>query len=125
VSLFGNESSVGACNLSGAVHVVTRRLGSMSSRIGPQIVTGQARPTPTTHASHFADVPAPLVDVALIDARQCARSAGIGLSTWYDLVKDGRAPQPAFRAVRCTRWRLADVRAFLIEFAQTGIAGGQ
>jgi len=77
----------------------------------------------TAQANHADDLPASLIDVALIDARQCARAAGVSLSTWYDLVKDGRAPQPAFRAVRCTRWRLADVRSWLIEFARTGIAG--
>ena len=97
----------------------------MMQRMGPQ-TTGKARPTPKTHAAHELDaVPAALVDVALIDARQCSRAAGVSLTTWYELVKDGRAPQPAFRAVRCTRWRLADVRAWLIEFARTGIAGGQ
>lgn len=93
--------------------------------MGPQ-ASGKAHPTPTTRAPReLADVPASLVDVALIDARQCARAAGLSLSTWYELVKEGRAPQPAFRAVRCTRWRIADVRAWLIDFARTGIAGEQ
>jgi hypothetical protein len=38
----------------------------------------------------------------------------------YELVKEGEAPPPAFRAPRCTRWRLADVRAWLIERAERG-----
>lgn len=68
-------------------------------------------------------VPASLADVALVDARQCASAAGISLSLWFELVRAGKAPQPAFRRNRCTRYRVADVRAWLVEFARTGPAG--
>lgn len=67
-------------------------------------------------------LPAALADVALVDARQCASAAGISLSLWFELVRAGKAPQPAFRGNRCTRYRLADVRAWLVEFARTGPA---
>jgi predicted DNA-binding transcriptional regulator AlpA len=97
----------------------------MVMRNGPQ-ASGQAHPTPTTKAGNSSgEVPAPLADVALIDARQSASAACVSLSTFYEMVKDGRAPQPAFRGVRCTRWRLTDIRAWLVEFARTGIAGGE
>lgn len=66
--------------------------------------------------------PAPpeLADVALIDAPRCAAAASICTSTWHELVRTGQAPQPAFRAPRCTRWRLADVRAWLAQSAERG-----
>jgi predicted DNA-binding transcriptional regulator AlpA len=64
--------------------------------------------------------PAALADVALIDAPRIAAAACISLSTWYALVSRGEAPQPAMRAPRCTRWRLADVRAWLAQRAELG-----
>ncbi len=66
--------------------------------------------------------PAPpeLADVALIDAPRIAAAACMSLSVWYDLVARGEAPQPVMRAVRCTRWRLADVREWLAQRAERG-----
>ena len=64
-------------------------------------------------------VPQALADVALVEGRICAAAAGISLSAWYDLVRAGAAPAPAFRAPRCTRWRMSDIRAWLIERAGT------
>lgn len=54
-----------------------------------------------------------LADVAFIDAPRIAAAACLSLSTWHELVRTGQAPQPAFRAPRCTRWRLTDVREWL------------
>ncbi len=62
-------------------------------------------------------VPPALADVALIDGPTCAAAGGISLSTWHELVRNGQAPQPVMRSARCTRWRLADVRAWLIDRA--------
>jgi predicted DNA-binding transcriptional regulator AlpA len=64
--------------------------------------------------------PAVLADVAMIDGPTCAAAGGISISSWHELVREKRAPQPVIRAVRCTRWRLADVRAWLIERAAQG-----
>ncbi len=66
------------------------------------------------------DIPTPalLADVSLIDARAAAAVGSMGVSWWHAKVACGEAPQPAFRGVRCTRWRLADVRTFWVEFAQ-------
>jgi predicted DNA-binding transcriptional regulator AlpA len=58
--------------------------------------------------------PEALADVALIDATTCAAAGCMGVSWWYDEVRAGRAPAPVIREPRCTRWRLADVRAFWI-----------
>jgi predicted DNA-binding transcriptional regulator AlpA len=63
-------------------------------------------------------VPALLADVALIDARTAAAGGCMGVSWWHAKVATGEAPQPAIRGVRCTRWRLADVRTFWAEFAE-------
>lgn len=63
-------------------------------------------------------VPAALADVAMIDGPTCAAAASISLSNYLDLVRTKKAPQPAIRLPRCTRWRVVDVRAWLIERAQ-------
>lgn len=47
----------------------------------------------------------------------------MSLSSWHELVRVGEAPQPVIRAPRCTRWRLADVRQFLIDRAAAGADG--
>lgn len=63
-------------------------------------------------------VPAALADVAMIDGPTCAAAASISLSNYLELVRTKKAPQPAIRQPRCTRWRVVDVRAWLIERAQ-------
>ncbi len=70
--------------------------------------------------SDLPPVPPILADVAMIDGPTCAAAAGISISGWHDLVRTGAAPQPVIRRPRCTRWRLADVRAWLIERAAQG-----
>jgi predicted DNA-binding transcriptional regulator AlpA len=59
------------------------------------------------------EVPAGLLDVALIDVRQVCVACGLSVSKWQELVRVGAAPQPAVRAPRYTRWRLTDVRDWL------------
>lgn len=76
-----------------------------------------------TAKTDLPPVPPALADVALIDGPTCAAAHGISISTWHDLVRSGDAPQPVMRAVRCTRWRLADVRAWLIERAAQATNG--
>jgi len=66
-----------------------------------------------------------LEDVALIDAATCAAVGGMSVSWWHAEVAAGRAPQPAIRRPRCTRWRRAAVRAFWIAFAEQGSADEQ
>lgn len=62
-------------------------------------------------------LPAPLADVALIDAPACAAAGSMSVSWWHQQVADGHAPQPVIRKPRCTRWRLADVRTFWLKSA--------
>jgi len=61
-----------------------------------------------------------LAGVALIDAPTCAAAGGMSVSWWHEEVRTGRAPAPAVRQPRCTRWRLADVSAFWLAFASKG-----
>jgi len=61
-----------------------------------------------------AVTPQALADVALIDGPTAAAAACMGMSKWHDLVRSGKAPQPVIQRPRCTRWRLADVRAWLV-----------
>lgn len=81
--------------------------GSMCSAMGPNVTTKTDLPA----------IPAVLADVALIDGPTCAAASGISLSAWSDLVRVGAAPHPVIRRPRCTRWRLADIRAWLIQRA--------
>ena len=66
--------------------------------------------------SDLPEIPSALADVALIDDTTCAAAAGMSVSYWRELVTLKVAPPPAIQATRFTRWRLADVRAFLIAF---------
>lgn len=66
-------------------------------------------------------IPSALADVALIDGPTCAAACAISLSAWYELVRTCAAPAPVMRAARCTRWRIRDLRAWLIERAAAGI----
>lgn len=62
-------------------------------------------------------VPATLADMALIDAPSAAAAASLSTSSFLARVRRGEAPEPVLRGNRCTRWRAADVRAWLIELA--------
>lgn len=78
-----------------------------------------------TAKTDLPPVPAALADVALIDGPTAAASAGISTTTWQNLVRDGDAPAPVLRGNRCTRWRMADVRAWLIERAAQPLADSE
>ncbi len=109
----------------------------MKQRMGSQ-TPGQAHPTATDLARaagaggitqpatrQFVPplVPTALEAVALVDARTAAAAGSMSVSWWHEAVAAGRAPFPVIRAPRCTRWRLADVRAFWQAFgSQAGAA---
>ena len=85
-------------------------------KLTPIAEAAGAAPIPKT--KRRAPMPPTLADVALIDGPACAAAASISISQWHELVKTGEAPPPAIRSPRCTRWRLADVREWLVKFAQ-------
>ena len=70
-------------------------------------------------------IPPALSSVALIDAPTCAAAGGMSVSWWHDEVRTGRAPAPAVRQPRCTRWHLSEVVAFWQAFAAKGEADTQ
>ena len=67
-------------------------------------------------------LPADVVDVALIAADTCAAIGAMSVSWWHEEVRAGRAPHPAIRAPRCTRWRLSEVRAYWADRAASADA---
>jgi predicted DNA-binding transcriptional regulator AlpA len=77
------------------------------------------RPT-VTAKTDLPQVPPALSSVALINAPTCAAAGGMSVSWWHEEVRNGRAPAPAVRQPRCTRWRLSDVVAFWQAFASKG-----
>ena len=70
-------------------------------------------------------LPRDLTEVALIDATTCAAAGAMSVSWWHEEVRTGRAPQPAVRAPRCTRWRLADVRDYWHKRAESSATDPQ
>lgn len=94
------------------VHHAAKPLHSALTNAGVDQGTGSrgiSRQLPTT-----------LADVALIDAELCAAAGTMSVSWWSEEVRAGRAPKPVVQRPRCTRWRMADVKAFWIEFATAG-----
>lgn len=86
-----------------------------TTQTGPQTTAGKARQHPTPSRAKPAGLPevAPdLAEVRLIDGKAAAQAGGMSLSWWHEQVAKSIAPQPLFRAPRCTRWRAVDVAAF-------------
>jgi len=69
-----------------------------------------------TTAKQPASIPSGLIDFSYIDGADCAAAGAMSISQWHALVKDKKAPQPVIRKPRFTRWMLADVRQWLIEY---------
>jgi hypothetical protein len=65
-------------------------------------------------------IPTVAAGVALVDAPKAAAIGSMSVSWWTEEVKEGRAPKPAIRQPRCTRWRLQDVLDFWKRFAEQG-----
>ena len=70
-------------------------------------------------AKESIQLPDDLAAASLIDAKTCAAIGSMGMSWWFAAVRDGRAPAPAFRAVRATRWRRSEVLAFWQSLGQS------
>lgn len=83
-------------------------------------MTAKTDTKPTSQA-----LPADLAAVALIDAPTCAAAGAMSVSWWHDEVRAGRAPAPVIRKPRCTRWRMADVRAFWAKSVEQAAADTQ
>lgn len=97
----------------------------MAKRIGLQ-TAGKAHqhkpPTKVAKTPGPPDLAPELASVQLVDGKTAATAGFMSLSWWNERVAEGVAPQPVFRATRCTRWRLADVVAFWRDFRPDDIA---
>ena len=85
--------------------------------MGPTMTKTALEFSRPTQAPCQVTIPSGLVDVAYIDGGACAAAAAMSISQWHAMVKDGKAPKPAIRKPRFTRWLMADVRAWLIQFS--------
>lgn len=56
-----------------------------------------------------ADRQAPPADVLLVSASEAARLCGVGLTTWYSLIAQGRVP-PSVRLGRRRLWSVEELR---------------
>jgi predicted DNA-binding transcriptional regulator AlpA len=66
--------------------------------------------------------PTNLADVAFLDISDVCATARMSASWIHDEVRAGRFPQPMRFSPRCSRWRSADVRDWLIARAAAGEA---
>ncbi len=64
-------------------------------------------------------VPAALADLALVDGPEAAAAGRMSQSKFLEEVRAGRAPAPVVKRPRFTRWRAADVRAWLASLGQS------
>lgn len=71
-----------------------------------------ATPTP---AVRVADTPAqyPVEARALLRLPQVLALVAVSKTTWWKLVREGRAPQPVKLGDRCTAWRATDIAAWI------------
>jgi predicted DNA-binding transcriptional regulator AlpA len=70
-------------------------------------------------------LPADLADVALLDIKDVCAVVRMSASWVHDATRTSRFPSPVIRQSRCARWRSADVRAWLIERIEKGVADTQ
>ena len=86
-----------------------------------------------TAKTDLPPVPLVLADVALTNGPTAAAAGDMSLSAFLDGVRRTAAgelhddeipyPLPVIRSPRCTRWRLADIRAWLIDRAARQLKG--
>jgi hypothetical protein len=79
--------------------------------------------TTKTAKSRTIELPPSLAGIALIDAPTAAGVGCMSVSWWHEEVRAGRAPVPAIRKPRCTRWRVKDVADFWAALGTSGRSG--
>lgn len=67
-------------------------------------------------------LPADLAEVALLDIADVCAAVRMSSSWLHDEVRAKRFPQPLRFGPRCTRWKAADVRAWLVDRAAVAAA---
>jgi prophage regulatory protein len=72
---------------------------------GDQAAVGGDRTAQPLHALQLAD--------ALLRIKTVEHATGLSGATIYRKVRDGDFPSPVRMGARCTRWKAADVRAWI------------
>ena len=72
-------------------------------------VQDSAADAPSRRVAALAGVP----DEALLRLPNFLPFTGVGRSTWYELIKQGRAPQPVRLSARLSVWPAGSIRAWL------------
>lgn len=67
-------------------------------------------------------LPPSLAESQLINIKTVAAATGYGRSAIYERVREGTFPKPIRLGQRCTRWRVADVQAWLDQAVQSAKA---
>ena len=83
----------------------------------PAALSATIQPPEKKRSTTTRFLPSDLADVALLDIKDVCAAVRMSASWWYDEVRAGRAPQPLRYGQRCTRWRSAEVRQYLIDRA--------
>lgn len=108
---------------------LTEALGTMKTRPKPSLHPSGLLPQANAKAAPPAEAPKanpPLLNgVILVSAGTAARMGEMGESWWWGEVREGRAPAPAIRQFRMTRWRMEDVRKFWETYASNAAASGE
>lgn len=52
-------------------------------------------------------------DLRMMTVAECAATLGIGISTWWEWVRLGKAPKGSLLTARCRRWRARDIDALI------------
>ena len=58
-----------------------------------------------------------LADITLVNSKEVCAALSMSASWLYNEVREGRFPHPLRHGQRCTRWRAADIRQYLLERA--------
>lgn len=67
---------------------------------------------------------ATLPDVAFLRLPAVLAVYPVGRSTWWQMVREGRAPQPVKLSPGVTAWLASDIRAFLEEKSKQAVPAG-
>ena len=78
-------------------------------------MTANTRTKPTTRPTVRPPLPDAHSDVALGDINDLRALTRMSASWIHDAVRDGRFPAPVIREPRCTRWKIADIRGWIID----------
>lgn len=85
-------------------------------------MTAKTDPKPTARPTVRPPLPEAHADVALADITDICALVRMSASWVHNERAAGRFPAPVIREPRCTRWKIADIRAWLIERATQSAA---